>query len=607
LNEAMETQNFMKKPFELVESSRQYIEGLWKIGIYATEFGTSVASLFSSISNLLIEAVIRVGSLSKEIFELSLVRFMLLPPFDLWLRKVAPSEGEYFPIETGRANVSFIFNVNIARKIAAELARRVAARTPKPLLFEAAIPEAELKEEKTEGYVKEPTITLPYIVGGLQSRLVSKLAPTIKSMMSILQEYGGQAVLPTQLFATPAPFLIEPQVHTSEMPFAVPSQAPSLPSKETKVEPSLPHAKVPTKMIVPPVSIPFERLRPEVVSSMELAARLPGIVLEWEFPILERMAAFSLVSPERVVSPQPSMELPYHYAIPSTPTPMRPSQIERLLKEVSPSLTSWIYGLSEVLRGTAFSLSAVPVAASTAERVVAEALIQPVSKVEVPSALEIQEPISRELMPSRAEVGVGRTEVEAFRLPAIVTSLIATLAQRYPLLVSEPRIGEVPRAPFERMHVVPEETPMVSRVPEAESFSKLPTVIALAAAESLIAHRLQQEFRVFTKEMQVARSDYGERLGELGAFGPIRVTMLDKLAAAAPAFPPTVEPYSPGFPSTPPLSRPSPSSPTVQNTFNITISGESTEEDLRDLERKISKILSEQIRRHYGSTRFEEV
>ncbi len=59
----------------------------------------------------------------------------------------------------------------------------------------------------------------------------------------------------------------------------------------------------------------------------------------------------------------------------------------------------------------------------------------------------------------------------------------------------------------------------------------------------------------------------------------------------------------------PQLERPRPRlrpiSPTVQSDIRVTVSGE-TEEDLRDLEKKISRILSEQVRRYYGYAGFEE-
>jgi len=329
---------------------------------------------------------------------------------------------------------------------------------------------------------------------------------------------------------------------------------------------------------------------------------LPSVVVEREVPVLGATAAFPLVSPLK--RPLPSIEPSYRYPRPTTLSPMRPSQIGRILEEVSPSLTSWIYGVSEILRGTAVSLSAVPIAASTAQRVLMETLIQPVSSLEAPKTLGIQEPVSPGLPPSRPEMGVRHVEVEAFKIPAIVASLIVALSQRYPLLFSEPATSEPWEIPVEPARVAPEETSALGRMAEVKSFSKLPTVIALAAAESLIAQRLHHEFNVLSREMQVARSSYGERLGELGAFGPIRTTMLTKLAKAAPALLPTLEPFVPGVPSVPPPpARVSPVGPTIQNTFNLTISAESAEEDLRDLERKVSRILSEQIRRYYGSTR----
>jgi hypothetical protein len=60
---------------------------------------------------------------------------------------------------------------------------------------------------------------------------------------------------------------------------------------------------------------------------------------------------------------------------------------------------------------------------------------------------------------------------------------------------------------------------------------------------------------------------------------------------------------APWGPSGPPrTSKLSPVQRTVQNTFNITLA-EAKDADLRDLERKINRILSEQIRRYYGSTK----
>jgi len=608
----MEIGRFIEKTLMLAKSSRQYIERLWKMQLDVSKCGASIVSVFLPIFGTLAKAVMQVLSFSRGIRELFLTKFVFLPPFDLQSRRVTPPREEYFPVEMGRANVSFLFNVNVTRKLALELARRVAVKTPKPALLPepARLPEPELIEETTEELVEETAKTVPNIAADLQSRFESKLAPSIQHIASAFQEYGRQTILlaplpemPKPLPAGPSRFegppslpLVAPpekeapQVGLSEKPEAVIPEIPSPPRKEAKVEPS------------PPISVPVVRLRPEAARAFEYATGLPSVVVEREVPVLGATAAFPLVSPLK--RPLPSIEPSYRYPRPTTLSPMRPSQIGRILEEVSPSLTSWIYGVSEILRGTAVSLSAVPIAASTAQRVLMETLIQPVSSLEAPKTLGIQEPVSPGLPPSRPEMGVRHVEVEAFKIPAIVASLIVALSQRYPLLFSEPATSEPWEIPVEPARVAPEETSALGRMAEVKSFSKLPTVIALAAAESLIAQRLHHEFNVLSREMQVARSSYGERLGELGAFGPIRTTMLTKLAKAAPALLPTLEPFVPGVPSVPPPpARVSPVGPTIQNTFNLTISAESAEEDLRDLERKVSRILSEQIRRYYGSTR----
>jgi hypothetical protein len=221
----------------------------------------------------------------------------------------------------------------------------------------------------------------------------------------------------------------------------------------------------------------------------------------------------------------------------------------------------------------------------------------------MPQTLGGEEPVSPTLTTPTREVGLEHPGVDTFRLPAIMSSLVAAYNQRYSLPFAEPAIAETYGAPFEMERVSPEESTALGEMPEEKKYSRLPAVIALAAAESLIAQRLQHEFTAFVKEMQVARSTYGETLAELGAAGPVRTTKLGELAAT-PVFPSTIEPYVPRAPSRPPPSaRTMPVTSPIQNVVNLTVSAESTEEDLRDLERKISRILSEQISRYYGSTR----
>jgi hypothetical protein len=562
---------------------------------------------------------------------------MFLPPYDLWMRRISQPEEEYLPPEIGRPNISFLFNVTVARKIAADLTRRLATQAPKYALFPEFAPslEPEPTEEAIEKPIEEPakpvfpivaplpetgleekTIEEPakpvfHIIADLQRRLESKLAPSVKGMASALQEYGKQTFLMTPLLALPRPLLIEP------------TRLEGLLSQPlvTLAEKEIPQVGLPERPLAeptPPHLALSMRLSPKALTSISFASELPSIVLEGEAPIMKAIATFSRVQP--LTYPSPSFEPPYRFPAPapsvpapsapapsalapSTIAPMRPTQISRLLEEISPSLTSWIYGESEILRGTGVSLSAVPVAASTAQRIVTEALIQPLACYEMPQTLGGEEPASPTLTTPTREVGLEHPRVETFRVPAIMSSLVAAYIQRYSLLFAEPTVAETHGAPLEIERVSPEESTALGEMPEEKKYSRLPAVIALAAAESLIAQRLQHEFTAFVKEVQVARSTYGETLAELGAAGPVRTTKLGELAAT-PVFPSTIEPYVPRAPSGPPPSaRTVPLTSPIQNVVNLTVSAESTEEDLRDLERKISRILSEQISRYYGSTR----
>jgi len=353
-----------------------------------------------------------------------------------------------------------------------------------------------------------------------------------------------------------------------------------------------------------PVSMPVERLRsevvglrPDVVGSLDSVAKLPSYIFDQKIPILSSLVLSMVSTPKEplpTIEPAPS----YARAVPSPS--VRPSPISSSLKEDAPDLTAWIYNVSKVLRATTPSLSAVPTAASTAEKIVTETLTQPVSSVKAPWSLTTPEP---DLAPSRPETAGKPVEVEAFKLPQILTSLAVGLGQQYPLLAAGPEITETLASTVELTGVAPEETLPLETIPEVKTFSKLSTVVALASTESLIAQRLQEESSMLIEGMHVARSLPGETLTGLGAFSPTRTTMVSRMAAASTLLPPRAAPTRWVPPATQRPSKPSAVRPTVQNTFNITIAAESTKEDLRDLEKKISRILSDQIRRYYGSTR----
>ena len=252
------------------------------------------------------------------------------------------------------------------------------------------------------------------------------------------------------------------------------------------------------------------------------------------------------------------------------------------------------YSVSRAVRATVPRISAVPVAASTAAKFVMRTLLQRVSSVEAPSVLS-----RAGYALSRPKIEGKPIEVEAFRLPQMVTSLLVGLSQQYPLLSGDAEVGEALASTID-MPVVPEETLLLDTVPEVKTVSKLSTAIALASSERLIAQRLQQEPGSLTGGLHVARSLPAETFGA-SAFSPARVASMSGMAEAS-RLASRGKPVSWG-PSGPPRTpKLSPVQRTVQNTFNITLA-EAKDADLRDLERKINRILSEQIRRYYGSTK----
>jgi hypothetical protein len=79
-----------------------------------------------------------------------------------------------------------------------------------------------------------------------------------------------------------------------------------------------------------------------------------------------------------------------------TMTNIESPEMRTLSREVFPSLTSEIYEGSEALRTTNVALSAVPIAASVAEKVITETLFQPTSNVDVPKLVNSEDGMAAE-------------------------------------------------------------------------------------------------------------------------------------------------------------------------------------------------------------------
>jgi hypothetical protein len=305
----------------------------------------------------------------------------------------------------------------------------------------------------------------------------------------------------------------------------------------------------------------------------------------------------------------------------------------QLYKEVLPSLSSWIYGESEQLRGEGFSLSVVPIAASAAQNILFEALTQPIPPIERPKPSEeslssspvAQKPkaVSKDFEHFRLhelvaaaltaygqdhKLGFSKSALEnaygAHEFWEVASSGFATYGRGYRLDLSEPALEQAYGTHNKTIQTIVQEQPLArGSSSEMKVFSKLPAVMALAAAEDLIVHKLRHGSAALLEDIRAARLSYGETLSEISAAVPMQTAALGEALSSQSAFS-TIEPYVPQAPPIHgPLPRSSSISPTIQNTINVTVPIEAAEGDLRDLEAKMSRILADQMRRYYGSTR----
>ena len=333
---------------------------------------------------------------------------------------------------------------------------------------------------------------------------------------------------------------------------------------------------------------------PQVMGPYESAAKLQSSVLDKSVPMFSSVVLSTVAAPETATA---TSEATASYAGSATVASTSLSPLSASLKEVAPQLATLAHSVSKVVRATAHSLSAFPTVASTAAKTVMRTLLQSVPSVEAPTVMA-----RAGWTLSRPKIEGKPSEVEAFRVPQIVTSLLVGLNQKYPLLTGEAELGKTLTSTVDLTGAVPQETLLMDTVPEVKTFSKLSTAIALASSESLIAQRLQQEPGILSDGLHIARSLPAETFG-VGAFSPARASRISSSMATASSSLAHHGKPAPWGPSGPPrTSKLSPAKQTVHNTFNIAVP-ESTDADLRDLERKINRILSEQMRRYYGSTK----
>ena len=543
----------------LLESSQQFIERVWRVGTEILKFYAPLNTFFSSVFETLLDAINQGIALRKVISELSLARFAAIPQYEAWIAEINRRQEEFSPMETGVATLPMMFNLTLIRRILADSGgRKVEPMLRGALSASKALQDLGRSELESLRYADEYSMQdsgfaadagqrVREIMVDFQAQSEFILTPGMKTMFSAAKEYGARTASLNASLTIP------------EQPLMKRSQ----------------------KMALERI-MPRERLvgvSDSVPSRMDLSA-------------FQDMEAFKYAVhlPNTIFYNQaymPPRREPSAFAFAPS------SLMTQLSEQVLPFLSSWIYGESEQLRGVVFSLSAVPIAASAAQNVVMEALTQPISQVE------------EYVFPSfpASEHGYSPWNFETARLQELAASAIAIYEQGYEPTPGPLAYTQAYGRQTEMLKTPEEEFVAREPMPEMKEFSKLPAVLALAAAQNLIAHKLRHESAALMEQVRDARLSYSEELNEMSASAPMQGMGPGEVFVPQTALS-TIEPY---YSQTPPIHAPAPRlssiSPTIQNTFNVAVPVESTDEDLRNLEAKIGRILADQMRRYYGSTR----
>jgi len=401
--------------------------------------------------------------------------------------------------------------------------------------------EHEVKHEIIEEQIEEPRQeTLLRRVVAIQRQLMSRLAPTLEAESSALLEsqkrmipealvsLGARTALPYESVGekVEAPHIVVPEEKMGRV------SIPKVTLEATKEEPT--KSGLPLVLLSPAVGV---KVAPELPELMAYVYGLPTLMLESQKPSATAFAASTMTLTSQIEPSTGTSAAPRF-------SPAEPAAPSIGLKKTSLPLTSWVARILLPMFESIRDLSAFPVTALTTQRLLADTLTQ-----RIPSPETLQTSIGAETAKSRTSRGTDM---------------------------------------------------------KAEIFSKLQITRALATAEKMLKEKLKYEPAAFVEELQKATAMYGREMSDLAAAGPVRATMLDELAPGV-LVPPMIEQYlpeesassevseTPAFPSQPSTSIQLTHVFPEEESINVNVFTETADEDLRELERKVGRILSEQL------------
>lgn len=649
----------------MARRSDEALRELWRLGLRVSQLLASVASLIPQALSAMVRTVeetLRFGSRISE----STLATVGLPALSPGPRPSVPAVGKHGEAPAQPPALTFLLNVTLARRTAAELARRLVARSPQPAFAElqtaepvgraltdleriseaARAPGTPMALPGTGRYAAHARPPSRHLVALRQPETTAELEPPsslalgaltllplaqLQSISAQLAQIAGEAqrmawdfrpVLPMLSPAPEAP----PQAQAKAEAAVTLAQVPLPPQLSAAEFP--PTAEI--GAVLPVVSISGFRLRLEAAEPVRTAARLPIVTLAPWLPLVGTTTA-----PPAPPHAHPSALTATLLAAPAASVLLLPPGVSPAGEETrpprpleGPPVTLHLMGFPSRLAASLSARYLTPLLGYL--RYAAPPWYPAVARVALPaepawfSAAQRLAGMAYALLPlgrlsaQRPDLSwalpMPRLEAAVWPMGAIWTmpspaavSLVAQPSQVYPAFslalgtiagvaqfakAWEPRLGETPSLASVSWEVS-RGLPAVSPVVPGPVWPRLGPLLSGIASTAFRHAALA--------EMHVIQSSYGEALTELGGFTAVRETTIAVMPPLGYGALRAVEPYAPpAQPSMPSPAAPRLPLPTIQNTINLTVSAES-EEDLRELERKIARILAEQMRRYYGS------
>jgi len=579
----MASVNFLKKPCELAKSSQHVLKRLLKISPDNAGLYDSVTLGFSPFA-ILYDFIVYEASICIAIQDLVLARFNLLfPAYSKIEVKTAPETEPPRPW-FGAPVVSLLFNISLVQTARPQPEKVSLAKEEQPFLTlqkpetpevlqkavqrPASEPEHEVKPKIIEEQIEEPRyrMLLPEIVA-IQRQLMSRLAPILEAESSAVLE-SRRRMIPETLVSLGA-------------------------------RTALPYESISEKVEALHIAVPEERMGRVSIPKSTLEATKEEPTRKERVASMEKIGKVIVppLSLEEVKEGPPKSELP-----PTLPSPAVGAKVAPGL----PELMAYVFRLPMLMRE------------SQKPSVIALAAFMPLTSQTEPST-----DISTALGVSPAEpatigIGLKKTSLPPISLVArILPPTFESLRQLVELPVTALTIQRLLADTLTQRIASPEDLPSIgaetakSRTSreidmKAEILSKLQITRALARAEKTLTEELKYEPPAFVEELQKITAMYGRHMFDLAASGPIRATMLDQLAPGV-LVPSKAEEYLPEESASPeakeslafPL-QPSTSTRLAhvfpeEESINVNVFTETSDEDLRELERKVGRILSEQL------------